>query len=87
MAGGESKFARLPVVVLSGATDPAETRKVLDLGAKAYLAKPASFEGWKSVFQTVWNAERTHKQTRPNPTSSAPRRPRRILAPRKLSAR
>jgi two-component system, response regulator len=61
---GNGKFLKLPIVVLSGANDEEQTRQALALGAKAYLAKPPAFEGWKDVLQTVWNAGLARKLPR-----------------------
>jgi CheY-like chemotaxis protein len=58
---GNGKFPRLPIVILSGASDEDQTREALALGARAYLSKPGSFEGWKEVLHTVWNIGSAHK--------------------------
>ena len=82
---GGGKLAKLPFIILSGANDEAQTRQALALGAKAYLAKPASFEGWKDVLQTVWS---TASAGRPPQTVSARRRgsgARKPLVARKLA--
>jgi CheY-like chemotaxis protein len=58
---GCGSLSTLPVIILSGANDEEQTRQALALGARAYLAKPAAFEGWKEVLQTVWSTGLAHK--------------------------
>ena len=75
---GSGKFLKLPIVVLSGAADEEQTRQALALGARAYLAKPAAFEGWKDVLQVVWNTGLAHKLAGGSTLQSRPLKGRKL---------
>lgn len=48
-----SKTAEIPVVVVSGITDPKMKKAALDAGAAAYLYKPASPEQIQSALDAI----------------------------------
>jgi CheY-like chemotaxis protein len=48
-------FRTIPVVVLSGSTDPAEMDRVLTLGADMHLVKPTHLEDWESTVLKIYD--------------------------------
>ena len=48
-------FRTIPVVVLSGSTDPGEVEHVFALGADKHIAKPVHLEGWQSVVREIYD--------------------------------
>ncbi len=48
-----SRTANIPVIVLSGTTDPEARQASLDAGAAAFLHKPAKAEELKAVLDAV----------------------------------
>lgn len=43
----------IPVVVLSTSNAPLDTARCLELGASAYITKPATFQDWLEVTRTL----------------------------------
>lgn len=57
------KTAHIPVLVVSGLTDPALPGKVLDLGAEAFVAKPLEVDGLPQRLRAIIEASRiAHEQ-------------------------
>lgn len=54
----DSRFARLPIVVASGNTDPSSRETALDAGANAYFAKPYSPAALRSELVRLMEASR-----------------------------
>ena len=48
-------FSSIPVVVLSGSTDAAEAKIIIQLGANKHITKPGDVEGWKQVVREIWD--------------------------------
>jgi chemotaxis family two-component system response regulator Rcp1 len=50
---GTESLASIPVVVLTSSSLASDRRKSLDLGARDYITKPASFDGFVEAVKTV----------------------------------
>jgi len=48
-----SKFATLPVVVLTSSPDGSDVRRAYEAGANSYLVKPVAFEGLHRMIESV----------------------------------
>ncbi|GAA3774533.1 response regulator [Flavobacterium ginsengiterrae] len=53
MKGTQSKFADIPVIILSTSNDPVTIQTAFDLGASFYAVKPASYNEIKFFLDTV----------------------------------
>jgi DNA-binding NtrC family response regulator len=53
----QTKYPELKVVIMSGVIDPALQKRAIDLGAKAFLQKPFSFETLKSTIALALTQE------------------------------
>jgi CheY-like chemotaxis protein len=50
---GEPELRHLPVVVLTTSSNRDDVRECYELGANSYITKPASFEGFTEVLQSL----------------------------------
>ncbi|HBY64280.1 MAG TPA: hypothetical protein DEH78_31030 [Solibacterales bacterium] len=56
----DARWRQLPVVVVSGASDPAARERVERLGADAFFAKPYSPAEVRSALEALLNARGSH---------------------------
>jgi CheY-like chemotaxis protein len=54
--GTETSLAALPVIVISTIEDDATVRRAYELGAKAFLAKPKTFPGFRDLAEVLVNS-------------------------------
>jgi two-component system response regulator len=54
---GSHKIQRVPIIMFSVSKDPKDIAKAYELGASAFISKPAAFNGLKQIltaFQGFW---------------------------------
>ena len=52
--------SRIPIAVFTGSDNPEDRKAALELGAREYLTKPSSFEGYTSAIRDIlqrWSPE------------------------------
>ncbi len=49
----QDELAVVPMVMLTSSHSPTDRRRCLDLGASAYLTKPADFKGYEEIIRAV----------------------------------
>jgi CheY-like chemotaxis protein len=45
----------IPVIVLSGSSEPDDVKRIFELGANKHLVKPAALADWEKVVREVWD--------------------------------
>jgi CheY-like chemotaxis protein len=48
-------FSSIPVIVLSGSSEPSDVKRIFELGANSHMVKPTGLEDWEKVVREVWN--------------------------------
>jgi CheY-like chemotaxis protein len=51
--GQEGPLRRIPVVVVSGSTNPADINRAYELGANAYMVKPMDYRAVEHLFDAI----------------------------------
>jgi two-component system, response regulator len=65
-------FSSIPVIILSGSSEPSDIKRIFELGADNHIVKPAGLDEWEKVVRDVWEFG---KQNTPltRPKESEPR--------------
>jgi CheY-like chemotaxis protein len=44
----------IPVILFSGSNEPADIKRIFELGGNKHIVKPASLENWEKVVREIW---------------------------------
>jgi CheY-like chemotaxis protein len=48
-------FSSIPVIVLSGSSEPSDVKRVFELGGNSHMVKPGGLDNWEKVVRDVWD--------------------------------